>query len=211
MEEAINTTTPFLTIDPVVSDRLIDVYSALDGGDWKSMINNHDELRIRLVSQGVADPEDRSTMTWDDANLFFVSCVDLTRNGRPSHLETGISKEKFGRFPYGDGSAISYLREWIRDSRREPEELEEMTDLLVKLNTRMSGTSMEKGVGRLEILGWLTNEETTTLRKAITSRCWTPSADEPLDGGCQDAAKHIVAHLRAAEKRRCGVMLRIHN
>ena len=206
-----NTTTPFLTIDPVVSDRLEDVYSALDGGNWKKMINNHDELRIRLVSQGIADPENRSSMSWDDANLFFVSCTDLTRDGRPYPLETGISKEKFGRFPYGEGSSISYLRDWIRDSKRDTEQLEEMADLLEKLNSRMSGTSMEKGVGRLEMLGWLTNVETTNLRKAITSRCWIPSAEEPLDGGCHDAAKHIVAHLRAAEKRRCGVLLRIHN
>ena len=206
-----DTTTPFLTIDPVVSNRLIDVFNALDGGNWKSLIDNNDDLLIRLLSQGVTDPKDRKSMQWDDANLFFISCIEITKGGRPSPLETGISKEKFGRFPYGGGSSITYLRDWMRDSRRDSELLEEMTDLLDKLATRMSGTSMEKGVGRMEMLGWLTNSETTSLRKAMTSRCWTPSADEPLDGGCQDAAKHLLAHLRAAEKRDCGVLLRIHN
>jgi hypothetical protein len=88
--------------------------------------------------------------------------------------------------------------------------MEEMSELLEKLGSRMSGTSMEEGVGRLNIRGWLTNEETTILRKAIMSLCWTPAAEEPLDGGCQDAAKHLLAMLRAAEKRRCGVLLRIH-
>ena len=53
MEEALESTTPFLTIDPMVSDRLEPVYSALlDGGDWKSLILNDEELKERLQSQG---------------------------------------------------------------------------------------------------------------------------------------------------------------
>ncbi|MBT4066082.1 MAG: hypothetical protein HOE76_02540 [Euryarchaeota archaeon] len=211
MEEALDTTTPFMTIDPMVSYRLLPVYSALNGGDWKILIQSDDELRLRLVSQGVANPEERSSMTWDDANLFFLSCVDLTTNGRPYPLFAGISKERFGRFPYGDGSAMTYLREWIRDSNKDTDSLEEMSELLEMLETRMSGTSMEKGIGKLEMRGWLTNEETTSLRKFLSTAIWTPAADEPLDGGCQDAAKNIVALLRSAEKRKCGVLLRVHN
>ena len=72
-------------------------------------------------------------------------------------------------------------------------------------------TTTGTGFGRLEMRGWLTAEEVTSLRKALTSKCWMPSADEPLDGGCQDAAKHLVALLRAAEKRFCGVVFRVHN
>ena len=86
-----------------------------------------------------------------------------------------------------------------------------MSELLEKLGTRMNGTSMEKGIGRLDIRGWLDFGDTTKLRKLLTSKCWTPAADEPLDGGCQDAAKHLIALLRAAEKRKCGVLLRVHN
>ena len=189
-----NTTTPFLTIDPVVSDRLLDVYSALDGGDWKLMINNHDELRIRLVSQGIEDPETRSSMTWDDANLFFVSCIDLTRNGRPYPLETGVSKEKFGRFPYGDGSSISYLRDWIRDSRRDAEHLEEMTDLLEKLNSRMSGTSMEKGVdmeGRIQEMFEQLNADALRLQELFYSeRKHIQYLDQQRCAGYQVAVAH---------------------
>ena len=69
---------------------------------------------------------------------------------------------------------------------------------------------MEKGIGRLDMRGWLTLDETTELRKALTSKYWMP-ANEPLDGGCQDAAKHLLALIRAAEKRRCGILLRVHN
>tara|TARA_B100000401_G_scaffold300791_1_gene206576 strand:+ start:1022 stop:1657 length:636 start_codon:yes stop_codon:yes gene_type:complete len=211
MEEALESTTPFMTIDPMVSNRLESVYSALINGDWKSLILNDEELKKRLESQGVENPEDRSSIKWDDANIFFLSCVALSPIGQPLPLEAGISKERFGRFPFGNGSALSYLREWIRDSKRNPDSLEILADLLEKLDSRMSGTSMERGIGRLDMRGWLTLNETIELRKALTSKCWMPAASEPLDGGCQDAAKHLLALIRAAEKRRCGILLRVHN
>ena len=210
MEEAIDATTAFFTIDPMVSDRLEPAFAAISGNGWSKLIANDSELRSRLESQGVDNPEQRDSISWDDANLFFLSCIQLTSIGKLMPLEAGISRERFGRFPFGDGSPISYLRDWIRDSRRKPEVLEQLSDLMEKLATRMSGTSMEKGFGRLEMRGWLTLEEVTELRKALTSKCWMPSADEPLDGGCQDAAKHLVALLRAAEKRYCGVVFRVH-
>ena len=112
MEEALESTTPFMTIDPMVSDRLESVYSALlGGGDWKSLIASDEELKERLQSQGVENPEDRDSIKWDDANIFFLSCVALSPIGQPLPLEAGISKERFGRFPFGNGSALSYLRE----------------------------------------------------------------------------------------------------
>ena len=73
MEEALESTTPFLTIDPMVSDRLETVFSALTDGDWNSMIANDEELQARLISQGVENPEDRNSIKWDDANIFFLS------------------------------------------------------------------------------------------------------------------------------------------
>jgi len=204
------TTTPFQTIDPMISSRLFPVHSALDGGDWTQMVREDDDLTIRLVSQGIEKPENRSSIPWDDANLFFLSCLDTTRNGRSKPLEAGISKERFGRFPYGDGSAINYLREWMREYNG-PEYFKQMSDLIDTLATRMEGTSMENGTGRMRMLGWLELSEITNLRKTLTAKCWRPAADEPLDGGCQDAAKHLLAFLRAAEKRKCGIVLRVHN
>ena len=103
------------------------------------------------------------------------------------------------------------MRDWIRDSKRNPDSLETLSELLEKLDSRLIGTSMQRGIGRLDMRGWLTLDETTELRKVLTSKCWMPAAEEPLDGGCQDAAKHLLAMLRAAEKRRCGILLRVHN
>ena len=209
MEEAMETTTPFLTIDPMISSRLTPVFDALNGGNWSKMIDNDGDLLIRLAAQGVSNPEKRPSIPWDDANLFFLSCLDTTKNGRSRPLEVGISKERFGRFPYGDGSAMTYLREWMREYNH-LDIFAELSTLLDSLATRMSGTSMESGIGRMNIKGWLSLEDITKLRKGITAKCWRPAADEPLDGGCQDAAKHLLAFLRAAEKRKVGIALRIH-
>ena len=210
MDEALADTTPFLTLDPVISNRLQVVQDALLSGSWKDLVSSDDELRIRLITQGVKTPEKRESISWDDANLFFLSCIDVTGDGKPNHLEAGISKERFGRFPYGDGSPLSYLAEWIRDSEREPKIMEKMQTLLEKITSHLKGTSLESGTGRIQMLGWLDAKETTQLRKCLTSRCWRASADEPLDGGCNDAAKHLLALIRAAEKRKTGVLLRVH-
>jgi len=210
MEEALAKTTPFLTLDPVISNRLQIVQEALLSGAWADLISNHDDLRIRLLTQGAKTPEKRETISWDDANLFFLLCIDVTVDGKPNHLEAGISKERFGRFPYGDGSPLSYLGEWLRDSQREPKMMEKMQLLMEKITSHLKGTPLESGIGRIKMLGWLDAKETTQLRKCLTSRCWKPAVDEPLDGGCNDAAKHFVALLRAAEKRKTGVLLRVH-
>ena len=209
MREALDTTTPFSTIDPMVSHRLKAVHEALEFGDWQTAIDNDDNLRIRLLEQGVDNPENRDSIKWDDANLFFLSCVEL-KNGKPAPLEAGVSKEKFGRFPYGDGSSITYIQEWIRENKR-MNGFTELTELIDSLSTRLVDTKKENGIGGLTMKGWLTIEEVKQLKKLISSRCWMPAADEPLDGGCQDAAKHFLAMLRSAEKRNCGILLRIHD
>ncbi len=209
MREALDTTTPFSTIDPMVSKRLKPLDEALSYGNWATIIQEDDDLRIRLIEQGVKDPENRSSISWDDANLFFLSCVDL-KDGKPFPLEAGVSKEKFGRFPYGDGSSITYIQNWIRENKR-MEGFDELCELLDLLSGRLAETEKGRGVGGLILKGWLSIEEVKRLKKLITSRCWLPAADEPLDGGCQDSAKHFVALLRAAEKRNCGILLRIHD
>ncbi len=208
--EALDTTTPFSTIDPMVSVRLQPVHEALEVGNWDVVVKNDETLRNRLLQQGVEEPEKRNSITWDDANLFFLSCIELSNDGLPFPLEAGLSKEKFGRFPYGDGSSISYLQDWIRENKR-VEGFTELCDLLDNLSSRLVDTEKQNGIGGLNLQGWLTIEEVKSLKKLLTSRCWLPSGEEPLDGGCQDAAKHFVAMLRAAEKRKCGILLRIHH
>ncbi|MDP6864703.1 MAG: hypothetical protein QGG96_04750 [Candidatus Poseidoniaceae archaeon] len=209
MEDALAGTTPFFTLDAILP-RTGAVEKALLNDTWPELISNDDDLLIRLASQGIADASKRENIPWDDANLFFLSCIELNRQNLPAPLEAGISKERFGRFPYGDGSPLTYLKTWVRSSGRHQKEWESMEELLESLATRLLNTSLQSGVGRMESHGWLSNTEVTTLRKSIVSRCWNPSSDEPLDGGAHDAAKHLVALLRSAEKRDSGVLLRAH-
>lgn len=209
MEDALAGTTPFFTIDAVLP-RTGAVEQALLSGTWSELISNDDELLIRLASQGIADASSRDKIPWDDANLFFLSCIELDRQNRPAPLEAGISRERFGRFPYGDGSPLSYLRMWARPSGRDQADWEKMEELLESLAARLLNTSLQSGVGRMELHGWLSSAEVTTLRMCIVSRCWIPSSDEPLDGGAHDAGKHLVALLRSAEKRNSAVILRAH-
>lgn len=209
MEDALAGTTPFFTLDAILP-RAGAVEQALLNDTWPELISNDDDLLIRLAGQGIADASSRKVIPWDDANLFFLSCIELDRQNLPFPLEAGISKERFGRFPYGDGSPLSYLKMWVRPSGRNQKEWESMETLLEALATRLLNTSLQSGVGRMESHGWLSNTEVTTLRKNIVSRCWNPSSDEPLDGGVQDAAKHLVGLLRSAEKRNAGVLLRVH-
>ena len=211
MDEALESTTAFFTIDPMVSSRLVTLQDALVIGNWGEAVKEDQDLESRLKTQGIEDPQNRDSIPWDDANLFFLSCVKLSPIGQPMPLEAGISKERFGRFPYGDGNPMTYLRNWVRDSKRDSGKFQLLTELQEKLATGFSGTTIEKGIARLEMRGCLTNSETTELRKCLTSKCWMPAAEEPLDGGCHDAAKHLVALLRAAEKRDCGIVLRVHN
>jgi hypothetical protein len=209
MDDALAGTTPFFTLDAILP-RTGAVEQALLNSSWSELISNDDDLLIRLASQGIADTSNREIIPWDDANLFFLSCIELDRQKRPAPLEAGISKERFGRFPYGDGSPLSYLRTWARPSGRDQGDWEKMEVLLESLATRLLNTSIQSGVGRMELHGWLSMTEVTTLRKCIMSRCWTPSSDEPLDGGTHDAGKHLGALLRSAEKRNSGVLLRAH-
>ena len=201
-------TSPFLTLDAINAIRFSGMIAVLEGTkDWDEILD--EDLETRLQSQGMENISNRDSIPWDDATLLFTACVDLGQRGEGTTLQAGVSNERFGRFPYGDGSPLSYILEWIRPSAKKSEYFETIISHIEYLQNRIP-KNMQNGIGGLDIRGWLGTEEIKTLRIAITSQRWTPAADEPLDGGCHDAAKHLLALLRAAEKRRVGVLLRAH-
>ena len=53
-------------------------FEALNGGDWTELVSNDEDLEQRLISQGLKSQKSVS-ITWDDANLFFLSCIHLPR------------------------------------------------------------------------------------------------------------------------------------
>ena len=208
-EDLLTGTSPFLTLDainPILFSKMVAVLEGTQ--EWSEIVD--DDLAIRLQSQGLDDISNRNAIPWDDATLLYTACADLGMRGEGAKLQASISNERFGRFPYGDGSPLSYLVQWMRPSSEDSGSLQTILSHIDSLQNRIP-KRMRKESSGLVLKGWLDGEEIKQLRLALTSRLWTPAADEPLDGGCHDAAKHLLALLRAAEKRRVGVLLRAHS
>ncbi|MBL6886425.1 MAG: hypothetical protein ISR24_03325 [Candidatus Poseidonia sp.] len=226
-EEALSSTSPFYTLDAFngqwASHLVTAVEEAQDGNTstWENYIAQHDDVAQRIKSQGIKEPRSYETIQWDAATLLFTVCVEITDDGRPLPLGDRLNRERFGRFPYGNGSALSYLLEYIRPNRSITDnDGQDIYDSIIDDLQMLSGgcteefrghTMFESGFGGMNIQGYLSREQVRTLRKNLASRTWTASYEEPLDGGVADVAKHFIALLKAAERRQVGVVLRSHS
>ncbi len=218
-------TTSFFTLDACNGEIAEKIFTTLSKtgkeleSDWEKIVNNDQNLESRLRSQGIDEPSKRSTIPWDDAMILFTCSVEINSQNLPLPLGESLSKERFGRFPWGDGSAIGYLIDYLRPNtgnKNNAEDYEELISLINKLNsycieTPIGGEKYRNGLGGLCILGFINKSEVFNLRKFLTSRIWSVSADEPIDGGVRDAIKHLVTILKSAERRGVGAMLRAHS
>jgi len=219
-------TTAFSTLDAFDGQKALKVIEALDNcrsGDcsnWEDLINSDDDLRTRLRKQGLDTPEDRTSVNWDDATLLFVSCVEQNNSGQNISLGDGRIRDRFGRFPWGNGSSLNYLLEFIRPPLTnmaivERIDCEEIVDLLKKLNGQcteeiVGHSNYQHGAAGLDIRGFLDSDEVYTLRMGLAGRGWGVSSEEPLDGGVRDVVKHMSTILKAAERNGVGIILRSH-
>ena len=117
-----------------------------------------------------------------------------------------------GRFPYADGNIVTYL---IRYTRQKGD-MTTLHELLYKLSDGLSEDNLGEpgfrdGFGGLTLLGWLTKKEVPELQRSIRSGRWEVLSEEPLDGGVDYAFRLLLAVLRAAQRRRCGVLMRRHS
>jgi hypothetical protein len=220
-------TSPFITLDAcdgTLVTRMVPALEAAAIGDntqWCEMIEDNPSVAERLTSQGIENPSDRSSIVWDDPTLLFTATIVLTSEGRALPLGDGKARERIGRFPYGDGSPISYMIEYMRPNHQRSSltqriGMNEILDLLNKLNHGLSDQHIghhryNEGNAGMDIRGYLSAEEVRTLRLGLAGRGWSVTADEPLDGGMRDASKNLIAVLRAAERRDVGVFLRSHS
>ena len=225
-EEIQASTTAFFTLDAFDGDLASPLMTAIeqamngDEQEWNNLVDTQPTLRERLIQQGIETPSSFATIRWDPAMILFTSCVELTTDGRPLPLGETMTRERFGRFPYGDGSALGYLLEFMRPNRSITDhDGESIYDDLVQLLEQLAHgceeqqrghQRFEDGFGGMQIHGFLRAEEVRQLRKNLASRAWTASYDEPLDGGVADVAKHFTTLLKAAERRRVGLALRTH-
>ena len=122
-ELAQSSTTAFHTLDAFNGDLAAEIVhaveSAMEGNNeaWTELVHRRVELSDRLKGQGIEEPSAYTTIRWDPATLLFTTCVELTGDGRPLQLGETLTRERFGRFPHGDGSALGYLLEHIRPNR----------------------------------------------------------------------------------------------
>ena len=220
-------TSPFITLDACDGDLVRSLIPALeaaaegDNGPWVQVLAEHPSMVERLHGQGIDNPTDRSSISWDDPTLLFTASIVLTTEGKALPLGDGKARERIGRFPFGDGSPITYMIEYMRPNSQRTAltqriDMEQIQDLLHRLNHALSDqhlghTRYNNGKAGLDIRGYLTAEEVRTLRLGLAGRGWSVTADEPIDGGMRDASKNLIAVLRAAERRDVGVFLRSHS
>lgn len=218
-------TSPFITLDACNGNRAEAVLNALESaanGDesmWNTLITNDEEFKMRLIEQGISDPEKRSSISWDDATVLFIGCVELSKDGKPLPIGDGILREKVGRFPWGNGSLLNYMHEFIRpnDQRgsKNVDGYEKIVTLIENLSQRCGPSHVgheryHNGQAGLNIRGFLSKEQVRELRLALSGRSWSVTADEPIDGGMRDVSRNLIAVLRAAERRDVGMFLRSH-
>ena len=202
-------TSSFHTFDPI---RLSP--ESLIGPINESMDGKHGDL-LRLVEGYNVMPElkEGEPSPIDRATSLFISVLDWQDDGgAPRSLDGGHSRERLGRFPSNDGNAIEYLIEYTIESREETALHELLGKLVGGLRGGGDGKSgFDVGTGGIELLGWLEVSDVSNLRKEIERGGWSVKSDEPLDGGVQDAFRHLLVFLRAASKRRCGILMRRHS
>ncbi len=219
-------TTAFFTLDAFDGVRASNVVRAIEQameGDtqpWSDLVNQGQDLRLRLSDQGITEPDVYTSIQWDPAMILFTTCIELTSDGRPLQLGETMTRERFGRFPFGDGSALGYLLEYIRPNRSITDNdgqstYDELVDQLQKLahgceEQYRGHRRFEDGFGGMQIHGFLSAEDVRQLRINFATRVWTASYEEPLDGGVADVAKHFTTLLKAAERRGVGLALRTH-
>ena len=147
----------------------------------------------------------------DAATILLICILEWQEEGRaPRPLDSGHSRERLGRFPSDDGNAVEYILDFTKD------ESGVMHSLLRKLGSGLIGSvsgelDFSRGAGGVELLCWLDVGEVPKLRKEIEKGGWSVLSNEPHDGGVQDALRHLLVFLRAAGRRKCGVLMRRHS
>jgi len=201
-------TSAFYTFDPMKVDakELIDPILKSIKGQHKELLNvTSRSASLPILIEGKGVRFDRATM------LFLASLDWKETGGTPEQLCKNNIKEKIGRFPTSDGNAIKYL---LKNTSLDSDD-NKFHEVLFKLMNGLSEDSLgfsgfQRGMGGLELMGWLSSEEVVETLKIIKDGEWSISADEPYDGGVQEIIRHLVMILRVAERRSCGILMRRH-
>ncbi|MDP6741596.1 MAG: hypothetical protein QF807_01710 [Candidatus Thalassarchaeaceae archaeon] len=207
-------TNPFHTFTIVrgdISDQYIEALEKATGGDDSellALINSDSKLAKNLELQECNITEGRSQCSKNDSALLMVGLTPLNDNGERIHFPSDSKvRERLGRYPWGDGNPLSYLRTW---SGNPPDSPEDIMILLDKLDEGLS--EKIRGHDRFEkssfgtLHGLLNSDETETLERLLSSGSFKVRADEPLDGGVADIMRHLKIIVRNAVKNGVGLL-----
>ena len=213
----VSTTPSFHTFTPIrngLAPALVEALQSADAGDdsaFKDLLEGAPHLAADLESQDADTSAGRAGIDWDDATLMLTALMAREESGRAIHIGGDLSRNRLGRFPWGDANPLSYLLEWCTSPVEDGEILD---DLLLALSGRFSSALLgheryeQSAVGRLH--GWLECDELTEMVQLLTNGRFVVRADEPHDGGVSDIVRHLVTISRAALRHDCGVLLRSH-
>jgi len=201
-------TSAFYTYDPmkVDAEKLIAPIEASIAGDHKEI------EKLMSKKDSLPNLKQGTGSSLDPATILFVASLDWGEDGgTPIPLDKNHIRERIGRFPNQDGNAIKYLLEHTIQEEYETE----LHELLYKLmnglaEENLGSKGFQKGIGGLELMGWLNYQEVKKIIEIIHEGGWSVSSEETYDGGVRDIFRHLLKILKAAERRGCGVLMRRH-
>lgn len=227
-----DSTAPFHTFAPIRTDLAGPLADALEaansGGDGSegeapaddsvliALWEEDEEMRQTLLDEGCDLSGGRGDCKHSDSTLLVVaiSTTDL-RGNRLRPFDDGRTRDRLGRFPWGDANPLSYFRAYASnpDKTTAGKSDDSGTDclgLVEALDTRLSeesrGHDRFSAGGYGTLYGWLDHEEVRTLERLLARGAYKVSADEPLDGGVADVARNLTMVLRAAHKDGAGII-----
>lgn len=209
-----NDTPAFHTFILIRGDICVSYISALeqaadgDDSDLISLIKSDNDLSQILEEEGCNLHDGREHCEKSDSSLLLVGLTPLDSSGQRVR-DSGDNKvrERLGRYPWGDGNPLSYLRTW---SGNPPDSEQDVMILIDKLDEGLFEKS--RGHDRFEngafgiLHGILDHDETVLLEKLLSAGNFKVRADEPLDGGVADIMRHLKIIVRSAARQGMGLL-----
>jgi hypothetical protein len=179
-----------------------------DDSDLIALIKSDRNLSQILEDEGCNLHDGREHCEKSDSSLLLVGLTPLDHAGqRVRTIGDSKVRDRLGRYPWGDGNPLSYLRTW---SGNPPDSEQDVMILIDKLDDGLFESS--RGHSRFEngtfgtLHGFLDHDETVSLEKLLSTGHFKVRADEPLDGGVADIMRHLKFVVRSAARQDMGLL-----